>query len=160
MNLRSNWASPRTRLDACETLATFYIRDAHTHEWCRALFSNRYKFYDANRLFLAAWEPLTHKYKRLFSLFQPKPIVDTIQEEDKYGNTGDKFYTAGRAIVGGASGVSNLVNSILEVCANNRNTIITFINISQLLSTTGLSPLKKIFTCCACHAAIMLLMIL
>lgn len=47
--------------------------------------------------------------------FQPKPIVDTIQEEDKYGNTGDKFYTAGRAIVAGASGVSNLVNSVLEV---------------------------------------------
>lgn len=47
--------------------------------------------------------------------FQPKPIVDTIQEEEKYGNTGDKFYAAGRAIVGGASGVSNLVNSVLEV---------------------------------------------
>ncbi|XP_026313639.1 uncharacterized protein LOC113225504 [Hyposmocoma kahamanoa] len=48
-------------------------------------------------------------------IFQPKPIVDTIREEDKYGNTGDKFYAAGRAIVGGASGVSNLVNSVLEV---------------------------------------------
>ncbi|CAH2035236.1 unnamed protein product, partial [Iphiclides podalirius] len=48
-------------------------------------------------------------------LFQPKPIVDTIQEHEKYGNNGDKFYSAGRAIVGGAEGVSNLVNSILEV---------------------------------------------
>ncbi|KAL4705706.1 hypothetical protein ACJJTC_018779 [Scirpophaga incertulas] len=48
-------------------------------------------------------------------IFQPKPIVDTITEEEKYGNTGDKFYSAGRAIVGGAEGVSNLVNSALEI---------------------------------------------
>ncbi|KAI8430758.1 hypothetical protein MSG28_000926 [Choristoneura fumiferana] len=48
-------------------------------------------------------------------LLQPKPIVDTISEEEKYGNTGDKFYGAGRALVGGAEGVSNLVNSVLEV---------------------------------------------
>lgn len=43
------------------------------------------------------------------------PIVDTIIEEEKYGNTGDKFESAGRALVNGAEGISNLVNSILEV---------------------------------------------
>ncbi|XP_061705704.1 uncharacterized protein LOC133516699 isoform X2 [Cydia pomonella] len=48
-------------------------------------------------------------------LLQPKPIVDTIKEEEKYGNSGDKFITAGRALVNGAEGVSNLVNSVLEV---------------------------------------------
>lgn len=48
-------------------------------------------------------------------MLQPKPIVDTIREDEKYGNNGDKFYSAGRAIVGGATGVSNFVNSILEV---------------------------------------------
>ncbi|XP_075991237.1 uncharacterized protein LOC142986599 [Anticarsia gemmatalis] len=48
-------------------------------------------------------------------IFQPKPIVDTISESEKYGNTGDKFYTAGKAIVGGAAGFSNFVNSVLEV---------------------------------------------
>ncbi|XP_048005835.1 uncharacterized protein LOC125241405 [Leguminivora glycinivorella] len=48
-------------------------------------------------------------------LLQPKPIVDTIKEEEKYGNTGDKFITAGRALVHGAEGVSNIVNSVLEV---------------------------------------------
>ncbi|XP_063392701.1 uncharacterized protein LOC134678176 [Cydia fagiglandana] len=48
-------------------------------------------------------------------LLQPKPIVDTIKEEEKYGNSGDKFITAGRALVTGAEGVSNLVNSVLEV---------------------------------------------
>lgn len=49
------------------------------------------------------------------SEFQPKPIVDTIHEEEKYGNHGDKFYAAGKAIVGGAEGVSNIVNTVLEV---------------------------------------------
>ncbi|KAJ2954429.1 hypothetical protein O0L34_g2698 [Tuta absoluta] len=51
-------------------------------------------------------------------IFQPKPIVDTIREDEKYGNTGDKFYAAGRAVVGGASGISNFVNSVLEIPAN------------------------------------------
>lgn len=51
-------------------------------------------------------------------MFQPKPIVDTISEEEKYGNSGDKFYSAGKAIVGGAEGISNLVNSALEVRLN------------------------------------------
>ncbi|XP_053623800.1 uncharacterized protein LOC128682865 isoform X2 [Plodia interpunctella] len=48
-------------------------------------------------------------------ILQPKPIVDTIKEEEKYGNTGDKFIGAGRALVSGAEGVSNFVNSIIEV---------------------------------------------
>ncbi|XP_013137943.1 PREDICTED: uncharacterized protein LOC106102884 [Papilio polytes] len=48
-------------------------------------------------------------------IFQPKPIVDTIKEEEKYGNNGDKFYSAGRAIVNGAENVSNFVNTVLEV---------------------------------------------
>ncbi|XP_013184858.2 uncharacterized protein LOC106130550 [Amyelois transitella] len=48
-------------------------------------------------------------------ILQPKPIVDTIKEEEKYGNSGDRFYSAGRALVGGAEGVSNFVNSIIEV---------------------------------------------
>ncbi|CAK1554119.1 unnamed protein product [Leptosia nina] len=46
---------------------------------------------------------------------QPKPIVDTIREEEKYGNDGDKFYSAGRAIVGGAEGFANFINSLLGV---------------------------------------------
>lgn len=44
--------------------------------------------------------------------------MDIIKEEDKYGNSGDKFYVAGRALVGGAEGVSNLVNTVLEVCSS------------------------------------------
>ena len=41
--------------------------------------------------------------------------MDTISEEEKYGNSGDKFYVAGKALVGGAEGISNFVNSALEV---------------------------------------------
>lgn len=41
--------------------------------------------------------------------------MDTIREEEKYGNDGDKFYSAGKAIVNGASNVSTFVNSALEV---------------------------------------------
>ncbi|KAG6465285.1 hypothetical protein O3G_MSEX015050 [Manduca sexta] len=48
-------------------------------------------------------------------IFQPKPIVDTISESEKYGNTGDKFYGAGQVLVGGAQGVSNIVNSVLDI---------------------------------------------
>ncbi|KAM3968932.1 uncharacterized protein ACR2FA_002284 [Aphomia sociella] len=48
-------------------------------------------------------------------ILQPKPLVDTIEEEEKYGNMGDKFYGTGRAVVSGAEGVSNFVNSIIEV---------------------------------------------
>ncbi|XP_045458601.1 uncharacterized protein LOC123668957 [Melitaea cinxia] len=48
-------------------------------------------------------------------IFQPKPIVDTIREEEKYGNEGDKFRDAGRAIVGGAESFSNFFNTLIEV---------------------------------------------
>lgn len=48
-------------------------------------------------------------------LFQPKPIVDTIQEHEKYGNNGDKFYPIGRAIVNGYEGFANILNKILDV---------------------------------------------
>lgn len=46
---------------------------------------------------------------------QAEPIVDHIREEDKYGNSGDKFQTIGRAIVNGMEGLSNLINKIFEV---------------------------------------------
>ncbi|XP_041986591.1 uncharacterized protein LOC121738527 isoform X2 [Aricia agestis] len=48
-------------------------------------------------------------------IFKPKPIVDIIEEEDKYGNTGDKFYNVGRALVNGSSKVSTYVNTLLEI---------------------------------------------
>ncbi|CAF4745017.1 unnamed protein product [Pieris macdunnoughi] len=56
-------------------------------------------------------------------ILQPKPIVDTIREEEKYGNTGDKFYNTGRAIVGGAERISNFINSLIAIPGSLLNTI-------------------------------------
>lgn len=46
---------------------------------------------------------------------QPKPLVDTIQEHEKYGNEGDKFLPVGRAIVNGYEGFSNFLNRLIDV---------------------------------------------
>lgn len=42
-------------------------------------------------------------------------MVDTIREEEKYGNTGDKFNRFGRGVVTGVETVANLINSALNV---------------------------------------------
>lgn len=49
------------------------------------------------------------------SFYNPKPIVDTIQEHEKYGNDGEKFRSVGVAIVGGVEGISNLINAAIDV---------------------------------------------
>lgn len=46
---------------------------------------------------------------------QAKPIVDTIQEHEKYGNTGDQFYGAGRALINTYEGFANLINKVIDV---------------------------------------------
>ncbi|XP_071452905.1 uncharacterized protein [Hetaerina americana] len=48
----------------------------------------------------------------------PQPIVDTISEEDKYGNTGDSLGALGRGIVGGSEALSNFVNLAIEYPTN------------------------------------------
>lgn len=53
--------------------------------------------------------------KAVISFFHPKPIIDTIQEHEKYGNTGDKFRPIGNAIVGGYEGFSNFLNAAADV---------------------------------------------
>ncbi|XP_046673381.1 uncharacterized protein LOC124362707 [Homalodisca vitripennis] len=49
----------------------------------------------------------------LIKALNPKPIVDTITEEEKYGNTGEN--PLGRKVVKGVEGISNLVNSAFRV---------------------------------------------
>uniref|UniRef100_A0A1B0DJS6 Uncharacterized protein n=1 Tax=Phlebotomus papatasi TaxID=29031 RepID=A0A1B0DJS6_PHLPP len=49
------------------------------------------------------------------SLTNAQPIVDSIREEDKYGNTGDKFYPVGRKVVDGFESFSNIINKFFEV---------------------------------------------
>lgn len=51
----------------------------------------------------------------LESIVKPKPIVDNIREEDKYGNNGDKFIGVGRALVNGFEGLSNFLNAVVDV---------------------------------------------
>lgn len=46
-------------------------------------------------------------------MFQPKPIVDTITEEEKYGNHVDHVF--GRKITKAVEGLSNAVNSVFRV---------------------------------------------
>lgn len=46
---------------------------------------------------------------------QPTPLIDGIQEHEKYGNNGDKFYGAGRALVDTYEGFSNILNKVVDV---------------------------------------------
>lgn len=48
-------------------------------------------------------------------LFNHKPIIDMIQEKDKYGNDGDKYRNIGIAVVNSFEGLSNFLNSAVEV---------------------------------------------
>ncbi|KAF2894333.1 hypothetical protein ILUMI_11841 [Ignelater luminosus] len=48
------------------------------------------------------------------NFFHPKPIIDTIEEHEKYGNTGDKFRPIGNAIVEGYEGFSNFLNAAAD----------------------------------------------
>lgn len=44
-----------------------------------------------------------------------RPIVDTIKEHEKYGNDGDKYRSVGVAVVNGFEGLSNFLNSAVQV---------------------------------------------
>ncbi|KAG5867400.1 hypothetical protein JTB14_022631 [Gonioctena quinquepunctata] len=62
---------------------------------------------------------LDDKYGRLqefvAGFVNPKPIVDTIQEYEKYGNDGGKFRQVGTALVGGYEALSNILNAAVEL---------------------------------------------
>ncbi|KAJ8936934.1 hypothetical protein NQ314_012115 [Rhamnusium bicolor] len=45
----------------------------------------------------------------------PKPIVDTIQEHEKYGNDGDQFRNVANVLIAGVEGLSNALNAAVEV---------------------------------------------
>lgn len=57
-------------------------------------------------------KPITGLFE---SFFKPTPLVDSIREEEKYGNDGDKFIGIGRALVSGFEGFSNFLNAIVDV---------------------------------------------
>lgn len=51
----------------------------------------------------------------LNSFLTPKPLVDRIRDEEKYGNNGDKFIGIGRAFVNGYENLSNFLNTLTDV---------------------------------------------
>lgn len=46
---------------------------------------------------------------------RPQPIVDTIAEHEKYGNTGDQFRSIGNVIIEKYENFSNFLNSAVDV---------------------------------------------
>ncbi|KAJ8951755.1 hypothetical protein NQ318_012606 [Aromia moschata] len=48
-------------------------------------------------------------------IYNPKPIVDTIQEHEKYGNDGELHRKAANLFVGKVEGLSNGLNGIVEL---------------------------------------------
>ncbi|XP_059609605.1 uncharacterized protein LOC132256978 [Phlebotomus argentipes] len=54
-------------------------------------------------------------HQKFGSLTNAQPIVDNLREEDKYGNSGDKFYPVGRKVVDGFESFSNIINKFFEV---------------------------------------------
>lgn len=51
----------------------------------------------------------------LNSFLTPRPIVDRIKEEEKYGNNGDQFSGIGRTIVNAYENFSNFLNRVVDV---------------------------------------------
>lgn len=51
----------------------------------------------------------------LNNFLTPKPIVDKIQEQEKYGNAGDKHIGVGRAVVDAYENFSNFLNALVAV---------------------------------------------
>ena len=56
----------------------------------------------------------------LESILGPTPLVDGIKEEEKYGNSGDKFIGIGRTLVNGFETFSNFLNAVVDVCIYSR----------------------------------------
>ncbi|XP_072746161.1 uncharacterized protein [Anoplolepis gracilipes] len=54
----------------------------------------------------------------LNNLLTPKPIVDGIKDEEKYGNTGDKFIGFGRVFVKGFENFANSLSSLVNIPYN------------------------------------------
>ncbi|XP_053973794.1 uncharacterized protein LOC128873864 isoform X2 [Hylaeus volcanicus] len=71
----------------------------------------------------------------LESLFRPTPLVDGIKEQEKYGNSGDKFIGIGRALVNSFEGFSNFLNAVVDLPRNAAKT--TSRGITEALNHVG-----------------------
>jgi hypothetical protein len=54
---------------------------------------------------------------------QPQPILDTIREEEKYGNDGEGLGQVGRSFVGGVAKLTNFLSSTADVSIASGNYI-------------------------------------
>ncbi|XP_067209891.1 uncharacterized protein [Linepithema humile] len=54
----------------------------------------------------------------LNTVLTPKPIVDKIQEEEKYGNAGDRHIGVGKAVVNAYENFSNFLNTLVAIPLN------------------------------------------
>lgn len=61
--------------------------------------------------------------KLVVNVLHPKPIVDTISEEEKYGNAGDQFRPIGNLVVNGYEGFSNFLNAAADVSRKARSEV-------------------------------------
>ncbi|ALC49111.1 CG5928 [Drosophila busckii] len=52
--------------------------------------------------------------QKISNLAHPTPLLDSIQEHEKYGNNGDKFDNISRSIVNGYEAFSNFLNSLIQ----------------------------------------------
>ncbi|XP_018366262.1 PREDICTED: uncharacterized protein LOC108763274, partial [Trachymyrmex cornetzi] len=50
----------------------------------------------------------------LDTFLTPKPLVDRIKDEEKYGNRGDKYIEIGKAFINGYENFSNFLNNLVE----------------------------------------------
>ncbi|KAJ9586269.1 hypothetical protein L9F63_020089 [Diploptera punctata] len=58
---------------------------------------------------------LKYLQKLLIDALHPKPIVDTIREEEKYGNDGGQLAVVGRGIVAGVENITNFISSAFDI---------------------------------------------
>ncbi|XP_025269345.1 uncharacterized protein LOC112639484 isoform X2 [Camponotus floridanus] len=71
----------------------------------------------------------------LNNIVTPTPIVDGIKEEEKYGNTGDKFIGLGNMIVKGFVNLTNSLSTIVNIPYNAAKQ--TSRAVSQILDQLG-----------------------
>ncbi|CRK90768.1 CLUMA_CG004460, isoform A [Clunio marinus] len=63
--------------------------------------------------------------KKASEVFNSQPVVDNIEESEKFGNNGENLQGWKRLVVGAMSAVSKIINKVLETPQNAVQTIVT-----------------------------------
>ncbi|XP_031340989.1 uncharacterized protein LOC116169101 [Photinus pyralis] len=69
------------------------------------------------------------------NIIKPTPIVDTISEADKYGNTGEQFKPVGNLITGSFQKISRVINAVVDTPTT--KTVQLGRSLNEYLSTIG-----------------------